>query len=165
MMLVPVQSISTGNTATPMLDKSLNQLDEAMRQVLNETHLDEDEKMKKYLLMLQRFLRYSNIREDIRSRPIPVFSMNDKVAKEVTQPPIKPPKKRNRREVRKTRPVSTWEEGDELPIEDAINGSLREELKSRKKKARKTGEKPVKRLNRKLSFSPMKTRLWSSYKK
>lgn len=164
MMLVPVQSISSGNTATPMLDKSLNQLDEGMRQVLNETHLDEDEKAKKYLLMLQRFLRYSNIREDIRSRPIPVLSMTDEVP-EVTQPRLTSPKKRNRREVRRTSPVSTWEEGDEIPIEDVINESLREELKSRKKKVRKTGEKPVKRLNRKLSFSPMKTRLWSSYKK
>lgn len=143
MILVPTNTIET-----TQLDKQLSELDSAMGEILKED-LDESVKAKKYLLMLQKFLRYSSARESIRSRPVPVISMNK------PEPAIKPLKRK-----RNAHPTtaSTWvEEEDDMNVPEYVNESPKK-MKYAKKK-----HTSVKKINKVLRPSPVKTRQWNAY--
>lgn len=150
-MTTPMILVPTNTIETTQLDKQLSELDSAMGEILKED-LDESVKAKKYLLMLQKFLRYSSARESIRSRPVPVVSMNK------PEPVIKP-LKRKRNAHPTTRPItaSTWVEEEEMDVPEYVNESPKKIKSVRKKRT------SVKKINKILSPSPVRTRLWNAY--
>lgn len=67
MILVPTNTIET-----TQLDKQLSELDSAMGEILKED-LDESVKAKKYLLMLQKCLRYSFVNTLVKAFDLDPF--------------------------------------------------------------------------------------------
>lgn len=154
MILVPTKSISS---ETSQLDHHLSELDSAMSDILKQD-LDDSVKAKKYLLLLQKFLRYNTSREEIRSRPLSVTTVNI--------PQTGRPKKKIMKTPKPTpRPPSVMWSEEEMPLEELVNESLKNVKSGQEAVRKKRSVATVKRLGRKLSFSPVRTRQWSHYKK
>lgn len=145
MILVPTQSIISETT---QLTQHMSDLDRGMSEVLKQD-LDDSVKAKKYLLLLQKFLRYSSVREEVRSRPISVTD----ITRNIEETPYSTTRNIDETSIPITTPM--WE--DDTPV---VVRPLRRTKAGRVSRLKKN---PMKDLSKRLSLSPMKTRRWKKY--